>query len=102
MRRALPIVRSFTRRGTVLVQTLVMSVLISMMAVMLMRWVLSRYILANRVHNSAMAQTRSEGCAGHMISSWNAQLVPAAGPCAGMSAGKTGSGIETVTVSLEE
>ncbi len=103
MRRALPAVRAFTRRGTILVQTLVMSVVISMMAVMLMRWVLSRYILASRVHNSAVAQTRAEGCAGHLISSWNAQLTPTAGPCTGMDpAGKTGTGIQTVTVELSE
>ncbi len=102
MRRALPAVRAFTRRGTILVQTLVMSVVISMMAVMLMRWVLSRYILASRVHNSAVAQTRAEGCAGHLISSWNAQLTPTAAPCNGLDTDPGTGAIKTVTVELSE
>ncbi len=40
------------RRGVVLLQTLVLSVILSMMAVMVMKWVLARYLLAARNYRS--------------------------------------------------
>jgi hypothetical protein len=42
------------KKGSILLQTLIMSVMLSMIAIMAMRWVLARYIIANRVQESAV------------------------------------------------
>ncbi len=49
------------RKGTALLQTLVMSILLSMIAVSLMKWVLARYMIAARNFRSAAATTRVGG-----------------------------------------
>ncbi len=49
------------RKGTALLQTLVMSILLSMIAVSLMKWVLARYMIAARNYRSAAATTRVDG-----------------------------------------
>ena len=41
------------KRGAILLQTLVVSVLLSMIAVMVLKWVFARYLVANRVQASA-------------------------------------------------
>jgi hypothetical protein len=84
-----------------------MSVLISMMAVMLMRWVLSRYILANRVHNSTMAQTRAEGSANDGVIRLHAgpslpSCNDAVGPIVRNVSVADPQGIKTITVRIDE
>jgi len=49
------------RKGTALLQTLVMSVLLSMISVSLMKWVLARYMIAARNYRSAATTTRVGG-----------------------------------------
>ncbi|MDT8286526.1 MAG: hypothetical protein RQ748_05395 [Elusimicrobiales bacterium] len=56
------------RRGAVLLQTLVISVIISMIAVMVMKWVLARYTIATRIQRSAKNEARSDGCMNHSVS----------------------------------
>lgn len=69
------------RRGTVLLQTLVISVIISMIAVMVMKWTLARYTLASRVQRSAVAQSRAAGCVADRTSRWNLGTAVASGGC---------------------
>lgn len=45
--------RSYWKKGAILLQTLVMSVILSMISVMVLKWVLARYIIVNRVQQSA-------------------------------------------------
>jgi len=49
------------KKGAILLQTLVASVLLSMLAVMVMRWVLARYIVANRVMGSTKNVSFAKG-----------------------------------------
>lgn len=64
------------KRGVVLLQTLVMSVLLSMIAVMLMKWILSRYLLAARNYRATEAKSRSQGISADHFSRWNYQDTP--------------------------
>ncbi|MDD5207967.1 MAG: hypothetical protein PHV36_01135 [Elusimicrobiales bacterium] len=59
------------RKGTALLQTLVMSILLSMIAVSLMKWVLARYMIAARNYRSAATTTRVGGYTQAVFSSWN-------------------------------
>lgn len=59
------------KKGVVLLQTLVMSVILSMIAVMVMKWVLARYLLAARNYRSSEAKARSQGITGDRLSRWN-------------------------------
>ena len=59
------------RKGVILLQTLVMSVILSMIAVMLLKWVLGRYMLAARAFRSTKASSLSEGYAATVTSNWN-------------------------------
>ena len=47
------------KKGTVLLQTLIMAVILSMIAVMMMKWVLARYMMAARNYRSTAATARS-------------------------------------------
>ncbi|MBI4802685.1 MAG: hypothetical protein HY796_09210 [Elusimicrobia bacterium] len=53
--------RLIWKRGAILLQTLVMSILLSMIAIMVMKWVLARYVLVGRMHRNIAANTRGEG-----------------------------------------
>lgn len=64
------------KKGTVLLQTLVMSVLLSMIAVMMMKWVLARYTLATRNYRSVATTTRVGGYTQAVFSSWNFNAGP--------------------------
>ncbi|MBU2573392.1 MAG: hypothetical protein KKH28_04875 [Elusimicrobia bacterium] len=55
--------RLIWKKGAILLQTLVMSILLSMIAVMVMRWVLARYVLVGRVYRSLAFNARGEGYA---------------------------------------
>lgn len=59
------------RKGVILLQTLVMSVVLSMIAVMVLKWVLGRYMLAARTYRSSKSASHTEGYAGRITSSWN-------------------------------
>lgn len=59
------------RKGTALLQTLVMSVLLSMISVSLMKWALARYMIAARNYRSVATTTRVGGYAQAVFSSWN-------------------------------
>lgn len=59
------------RKGTALLQTLVMSVLLSMAAVMMMKWVLARYMMAARNYRSTVAKAHSHGYGMERFSTWN-------------------------------
>ena len=59
------------RKGVVLLQTLVMSVVLSMVAVMMMKWVLARYMMAARNYRSTVSTAHAQGYAQQRFSSWN-------------------------------
>lgn len=63
--------KSLRRRGMVLLQTLVISVILSMIAVMVLKWVLSRYMFAARNYRSTVAKVHSTGWAMQRFSTWN-------------------------------
>ncbi|MBI5744600.1 MAG: hypothetical protein HY952_08635 [Elusimicrobia bacterium] len=62
--------KSLRRRGMVLLQTLVISVILSMIAVMVLKWVLSRYMFAARNYRSSVAKVHSTGYAMQRFSAW--------------------------------
>jgi hypothetical protein len=51
------------KKGAILLQTIVMSVILSMVAVMLFKWVMARAISVNRTQNSAQNTAISSGYA---------------------------------------
>ena len=78
------------RKGVILLQTLVMSVVLSMIAVMVLKWVLSRYMLTARNYRATTAKVRTDGCASKMFATWNfnTSMVTSSGNC-GLVDGKT-------------
>ncbi len=100
------------KKGTVLLQTLVMSVILSMIAVSLMKWVLARYMMAARNYRSVAATARSVGYLQDRVSSWGYQdMLTGTAPPGGGSAsvdGKTvsftasGGAMKTVTITSDE
>ncbi len=50
------------KRGSMLLQTLVMCVIMSMIGVMVLKWGTARYMLSARLYRSATAKVRTEGC----------------------------------------
>ena len=69
------------RKGVVLLQTLVMSVLLSMIAVMVMKWVLARYLMAARNYRASEARAHSDYIPGALVGGWvfNTSPVPSSG-----------------------
>lgn len=55
--------RSYWKKGAILLQTLVMSVILSMISVMLLKWVLGRYLIVNRVQQSVRNTGNAQGYA---------------------------------------
>lgn len=53
--------RAAWKKGAILLQTLVMSIILSLIAIMIMKWVLIRYTMVGRMHRSITANTRGEG-----------------------------------------
>ncbi|OGS50884.1 MAG: hypothetical protein A3J79_08885 [Elusimicrobia bacterium RIFOXYB2_FULL_62_6] len=49
------------KKGAILLQTLVMSILLSMIAIMIMKWVLTRYTMVGHMHRSITSNTRGQG-----------------------------------------
>ena len=68
------------KKGTVLLQTLVMAVILSMIAVMMMKWVLARYMMAARNYRSVATTTRVGGYTQAVFSSWNFNTGPVLPP----------------------
>lgn len=58
------------RRGAVLLQVLVMSVILSMLAVMVMKWILERHLLAVRIQKSSVNFGNAQGYAAKNQSTW--------------------------------
>ncbi|HBE87552.1 MAG TPA: hypothetical protein DDW67_00215 [Elusimicrobia bacterium] len=92
------------RRGTILLQTLVVSVIISMIAVMVMKWVLARYTLASRVQRAAVAEARADGCAADISANFYSGRGPTPGACNGtnMSFTNTAGTERTLVVTVRE
>lgn len=69
------------RRGVVLLQTLVTSVILSMIAVMVLKWVLGRYMLAARNYRSTVSKAHTQGVSMQNFSAWNFNTgsIPASG-----------------------
>lgn len=69
------------RRGVVLLQTLVISVILSMVSVMVLKWVLGRYMLAARNYRSTVSKAHTQGVAMQNFSAWNFNTagIPATG-----------------------
>jgi len=99
------------KKGTVLLQTLVMSVILSMIAVMMMKWVLARYMMAARSYRSTAATARSYGYFQDRLSVWGYQdltnhNLPPGGGSASVD-GKTisfttaGGAMRTVTITSD-
>ena len=83
--------RSCWKKGAILLQTLVMSVILSMISVMILKWIMARYIIVNRVKQSAVNVTDAQGYASLKTMTWN---VPA-------TAGSTTMGVENKPVSFQ-
>lgn len=69
------------RKGVILLQTLVMSVVLSLMSVMVLKWVLGRYMLAARAYRSAKSISHSEGYSAGLLSRWKFSTSPVAMDC---------------------
>jgi hypothetical protein len=67
------------RRGMVLLQTLVISIILSMIAVMVLKWVLGRYMLAARNYRSSVAKVKTSGYSQAQFSAWNMLPIPTNG-----------------------
>ncbi|MCX5786339.1 MAG: hypothetical protein NTX59_11690 [Elusimicrobia bacterium] len=59
--------RLIYRKGMILLQVLVMSVILSMIAVMVMQWVLGRYIVAARTYKSSTTKVRAQGYSANLF-----------------------------------
>lgn len=59
------------KKGIVLLQTLILSVILSMIAMMMLKWVLGRYMSAARTTRSTTARGHSQGYVNFVTSNWN-------------------------------
>ncbi|MBI4351912.1 MAG: hypothetical protein HY550_10760 [Elusimicrobia bacterium] len=59
------------KKGSALLQTLVMSVLLSMIAVSMMKWVLARYTMSGRNYRSMQAKAHTQYYGSEQFSRWN-------------------------------
>jgi hypothetical protein len=69
------------KRGSMLLQTLVMCVIMAMIGVMVLKWVMARYMLSARLYRSSVAKVRTEGCASRVQATWNFNSVSSNGSC---------------------
>jgi len=93
------------RKGVVLLQTLVMSVLLSMMAVMLLKWILARYTMAAHNYRSDTTRARVGGYTQAAFSSWNfnaGPALPAVPDGKNIAYSPSGAGMVTVTMTSDE
>jgi len=59
------------KKGTVLLQTMIMSLILSMLSVMLLKWVLARYMVAARGYRSTTSTARVVGNSQRFFANWN-------------------------------
>lgn len=59
------------RRGVVLLQTLVITVILSMISVMVLKWIMARYMMAARNYRSVTTRARAHGYFHDRFSTWN-------------------------------
>ena len=59
------------RRGMVLLQTLVISVVLSMISVMVLKWIMGRYMMAARNYRSVTTRGRAHGYFHDRFATWN-------------------------------
>ncbi|MCG2726189.1 MAG: hypothetical protein L6420_08055 [Elusimicrobia bacterium] len=69
--------RIIFKRGSMLLQTLVMCVIMAAIGVMVLKWVMARYMLSTRLYRSGAAKVRTEGCMSKVTSQLNAGSAPA-------------------------
>lgn len=63
--------KPFWRRGVVLLQTLVITVILAMISVMVLKWVMGRYMMAARNYRSVTTRGRAQGYFYDRFSWWN-------------------------------
>lgn len=68
------------KKGSALLQTLVMSVLLSMIAISMMKWVLARYTMSARNYRSVATTSRVGGYTQAVFSYWNFGTGPSGMP----------------------
>lgn len=64
------------RRGSVLLQTLIMCMLLTFISISVTRWVLNRYMGATRTARSTQARGTAGGGAMWRFAAWNTTLPP--------------------------
>lgn len=101
--------KSRWKKGSALLQTLVMSVLLSMVAISMMKWVLARYTMSARNYRSTVSVARSGGYSQQLFSSWNFGAVANNGSMTSPDPGgqvisftTSGGGMRTVTITSNE
>jgi len=95
------------KKGMVLLQTLVMSVLLSLIAVMVMKWVLARYMMAARNYRATTSTARATGYSQQFFSTWNSGAAPACGANVDgqnitCSIAPPNAGMQIVTMTVDE
>ena len=98
------------RRGMMLFQTLVMSVILCIISVMVMQWVLGRHMVATRTYRSSASKIHTQGYSLNLFSNWqdNLDSIPPGGSTTidGHYVSYTVSGssnnIRTVTITTDE
>ena len=102
--------RSTCRKGMILLQTLVMTVIFSMISVMVMQWVLGRYMIAARTYRSSVTKVHSQGYFFNLFSTWKDDLgsIPSGGNTlidtqyVSYTARGSGNNMRTVTITSDE
>ena len=59
------------KKGIVLMQTLILSIVLATLAMMLLKWVLGRYMSVARTTRSTVARAHSQGYAANLFATWN-------------------------------
>lgn len=94
------------RKGSALLQTLVMSVLLSMIAISMMKWVLARYTMSARNYRSVATTSRVGGYTQAVFSYWNFGSGPSSMPALpdgkSINYSASGAGMATVTLTSDE
>jgi len=62
--------RVYWKKGAILLQTLVMSVILSMISVMILKWIMARYIIVARIQQSAKNTGNAQGYAALNVKTW--------------------------------
>lgn len=63
--------KPYWRRGVVLLQTLVITVILAMISVMVLKWVMGRYMMAARNYRSVTTKGRAHGYFQDRFATWN-------------------------------